>query len=47
MNLAFPTSLLSAVLKFKEPSPLLLQLLKLEAQAVNSDFSFPFAHLGK
>lgn len=46
-NLAIPTSLLSALLKFKEPSLLLLQPLKLDSQTLNSDFPTPSAHLGE
>lgn len=46
-KLAIPTSLLSAMLKFKEPSLLLLQPLKLDTPTLNSDFPTPSAHFGE
>lgn len=46
-NLAFPTSLLPAVLKLKEPLLLLLQPPQLETQTLTSDFTASSAHLGE
>lgn len=46
-KLAIPTFLLSAVLKFKEPSLLLLQPLKLDTPTLNSDFPTPSARFGE